>query len=416
MKRLTAVFLVLLVISSSFVITAVEAVNANPFVLVKGAAASIEDGYLNDLPENITIEYIKAQFKGAVTVSGTGTGDTVTADNQTLVIIIRGDISGDGKVDTKDYLFAKRAFLGTYSLSAVQLKAACLEGTPLPTSKDYLMIKRHYLGTYNLHPIKEPEKTSLKILTIGNSFSSDGMAYVYQIAKNLKVDEVVLGNLYIAGCSLNTHANNAKYNIAAYEYYRNTTGTWTSTKNTKMKDAILQEEWDFIVMQQVSGSSGRPDTYEPHLTNLIEYVKTNATNPDVKLVWHMTWAYQANSTHADFPHYSSDQFIMYNAITSTVLSTVLPHTDISVIIPSGTAIQNTRSTIIGDILTSDGYHLSVPLGRYIAGLTWVAALTDLDISEITYSPSGVNQTYIPLIIEAVQNAIETPFHVTGSPV
>ena len=401
---------VLLVFSAAAFVPASAAGDNAPWELIKNAEASIKDGFLFGIADNKTKEDIKAQFVGDVTVSGTGTGATITAGSRSLVIIVLGDINGDGKIDSKDYLFVKRAILGTISLSEPQLKAACLGQNTAPSPSDYLKIKRHHLGTFNIHPPKEPEKTSLKILTIGNSFSQDGMAYIYQIAANLKVDEIVLGNLYVAGCSLSTHWNNANNNLPSYSYERNTTGTWQSTPGYRMKDAIAHEDWDYIVMQQVSGSSGRPETYEPFLTNLIAYVKANATNPDVKLAWHMTWAYQANSTHADFPYYNKDQMTMYSAIIGTVQTTVATKSDIAVIIPSGTAIQNIRAGDIGDIVTSDGYHLSVPLGRFIAGMTWVAALTDLDISKVTYMPSGVLPHRLPLIIAAVQNAIEKPFY------
>ena len=44
-------------------------------------------------------------------------------------------------------------------------------------------------------PEKTDAKKSLKILAVGNSFSVDGMEYLYQIAKNAGVEEIILGNL-----------------------------------------------------------------------------------------------------------------------------------------------------------------------------------------------------------------------------
>ena len=75
----------------------------------------------------------------------------------------------------------------------------------------------------------------LRILTIGNSFSDDTMEYVYQIAKSAGIDKIELGNLYIGGCTLDTHVANAKGDKAAYEYRTNTRGKWT-TKTWRRRD------------------------------------------------------------------------------------------------------------------------------------------------------------------------------------
>ena len=91
-----------------------------------------------------------------------------------------------------------------------------------------------------------------------------------------------------------------------------------------------------------------------------------------------------------------------------------PNENISFIIPAGTAIQNIRSSYMGDKLTRDGYHLSVDRGRYTAGLTWFKTITEFDISNITYRPVGVSELDLQAIKESVNNAFQTPFEVTLS--
>ena len=59
----------------------------------------------------------------------------------------------------------------------------------------------------------------MKVLCIGNSFSVDMAEYAYHIAKSLGIKEVHLGNMYIPGCSLDTHADNARKDASAYTYY-----------------------------------------------------------------------------------------------------------------------------------------------------------------------------------------------------
>lgn len=251
----------------------------------------------------------------------------------------------------------------------------------------------------------------LKILTIGNSFSDDSMEYVYQIAQSAGVKKLWLGNLYIGGCTLDTHAANAREDKAAYEYRTNQRGSWSTTPSYKMSDAIRSEDWDYISLQQASGSSGMDRTYG-QLAYLIDYVQSLC--PDAKLVWNMTWAYQQDSTHGEFPKYNKDQTTMYRAILAAVEKRVRTKSEIFDVIPTGTAIQNARTSYIGDRLTRDGYHLTYDFGRFVAGLTFVHKLTGLSVEGVEFMPAGVDKDMQKIAIEAATNAVKTPTEVTKS--
>src|SRR5690554_1071652 len=100
------------------------------------------------------------------------------------------------------------------------------------------------------------EVTNLKILAIGNSFSDDAVEhYLYGLAE-ANGDNILIGNMYIGGCSLERHYNNMKENAAAYSYRKIVDGNKTITPDYKLIDAIKDEEWDYISVQQVSGQSG----------------------------------------------------------------------------------------------------------------------------------------------------------------
>ena len=255
-----------------------------------------------------------------------------------------------------------------------------------------------------------------RVLAIGNSFSQDAVEHLYKIAQDCGADKVVIGNLYIGGATLSQHWANANSDSASYLYSKNTTGTMQNTQNTSIRTALMDEKWDYISIQQASGDSGVSSTYNSDLTNLIAYVKANSKNPDAKIVWHMTWAYQADSTNAGFAKYDNDQMTMYRAITGAVQEKIVPNSDIAAIIPTGTAIQNMRTSYIGDTLTRDGFHLSLNLGRYIAGVTYVKALTDWSLDGLRRVPNvaEIPDKYLPIIKEAVENAVAAPFSVTPS--
>lgn len=251
----------------------------------------------------------------------------------------------------------------------------------------------------------------LKILAIGNSFSVDAMQYLYDVANDGGY-RFTLGNLYIGGCSLDTHANNIANDSAAYTYYKNTSGEWTNTASTSVATAIADEEWDIITVQQASHYSGVASSYSK-LPNILDYIEENA--PSAKVYFHMTWAYQQNSTHSGFANYNGDQMTMYNAILSAVDSKVKTEDRILGIIPSGTAVQNLRSSYVGDTVTRDGYHMSYDYGRYTTALTWYAFFTGEDVSAIDWVPQSYEALLTKnneVVRESVKAAIANPFEVT----
>lgn len=255
---------------------------------------------------------------------------------------------------------------------------------------------------------------SIKILAIGNSFSMDAMEYLHGMLKDAGYDKVVLGNLYKGGCSLETHASIFAANSGGYTYYKNTSGVWGNTASYAPYAALADEEWDYITMQQGSAVSGVLSSYDPYLATLVGYV--SAECPDAELMWHMTWAYQGDSTHSAFPTYGSNQMTMYNAIVSTVQSRIVGDDSFVKIIPSGTAVQNMRTSYVGDKLTRDGYHMSYDNGRYLTALTYAKAITNCDLAKITYTPSqyAYTETILAAMKESVENAMAKPFEVTAS--
>jgi hypothetical protein len=258
-------------------------------------------------------------------------------------------------------------------------------------------------------------KDSVKILAIGNSFSDNAMNYLYPILEAFGAKEIVLGNMYIPGCSLNQHFANIGSNAKSYTYRKNTTGTFVNTNAVNLETAIKDENWDFVTFQQASHDSGMLDTYnKTQLDTVTKWARNNVTNQDVKIGWHMTWAYQANSNHGSFPLYNKDQMYMYQSIVACVQQTIETNEGFDFIIPAGTAVQNARTSYVGDALTADGYHLNT-LGEYIIGLTWVLKITGWNIETFNKDlvPSQF-KLYTDMIIESAMNAVKRPYKITNS--
>lgn len=261
------------------------------------------------------------------------------------------------------------------------------------------------------------EDGTLKILTVGNSFSNDCMEYVFDIAYAAGAKDVVLGNLYIGNCSLATHLKNAKGDNASYTYYYNDFGSWSKIGNYKMSDAVKSENWDFISFQQAPQTCGMVDTYDD-LPELISLVEKDCTNPKVEFVWHMTWACADDYTGSFFADYQMSQEYMYDALIDATKKGVFPNEKITRVIPNGTVMQNIRSSYWGDNICRDGLHLSLPHGRILGGITIVAATIGIDWDTIdltdVHSKIADDDKFIQVALESVKNAMENPYQMTQS--
>ena len=66
-----------------------------------------------------------------------------------------------------------------------------------------------------------PAPMPKKILAIGNSFSVDAMQHLWEILIAEGYTDFVLGNLYIGGCSIDTHKSHIDKGDVAYTFFTN---------------------------------------------------------------------------------------------------------------------------------------------------------------------------------------------------
>ena len=248
----------------------------------------------------------------------------------------------------------------------------------------------------------------IKILAIGNSFSADAIEqHFYDLAKAEGI-EVILGNMYIGGCSLKKHLNNAIDDKPAYSYRKiGIDGKKVVTKEVTLSYALADEAWDYVSFQQQSGISGQYETWIESLPKLIEYVKLRLSETVVMMI-HQTWAYDATSTHKHFKNYNNDQMVMYNSIVSAVKK-ISKDTGIKLVVPSGTAVQNARTTILKDSITRDGYHLHKIYGRYIAACTWFEAVFKKSVIGNSYKPEDMTAEQCLAAQKSAHQAVQRPY-------
>lgn len=247
---------------------------------------------------------------------------------------------------------------------------------------------------------------TLRVLAIGNSFSQDAVEQNLHEIADCDGRVFIIGNMYIGGCTLERHYRNSCSGSTDYEYRKvGIDGKRVNTKGVTLDKALADEPWDVVTLQQASGRSGLPTSYEPYLRELILYVKAR-TKDDVKLCWHQTWAYDPNAVHGDFPNYGCDCEAMYKGILESSKAACERYG--LTVIPSGTAVQNVRPSYEYTI-TRDGFHLSTGMGRYLAALTWYEALTGRSVEGCTYCPAGVDEKRAKVAQKAAHLAVQKPF-------
>lgn len=247
---------------------------------------------------------------------------------------------------------------------------------------------------------------TIKVLAIGNSFSEDAVEhYLHKIA-TAKGKTIVIGNMYIGGCSLERHFNNSVSGSTDYEYRKiEADGTFTRTPGFTLEQALADEQWDVVTLQQCSPESGRFESYEPYIKELIKYVKAR-TGRKVRLMFHQTWAYAKDSSHPDFGNYDKDQNVMYEAIMKASRKAVGKYN--LKVIPSGTAIQNARSFLGNDNQTRDGFHLN-GFGQYTASCVWYEVLFKSTVFGSRYAPDGFSADDIRAAQWSADAAVKHPY-------
>ena len=245
------------------------------------------------------------------------------------------------------------------------------------------------------------------------------MKYLYDLLVQLGTNPsgIRLCCAYIGGGTIQQHVAkikdfvNAPSTLSRVFYNANGQEQWSNNNQYTHQQIIQLDTWDLILLQQGVTAAAQATTYDADLDYLINYVQTNATNPNFKLGWNMTWASATISTN--WPPSMGNQLAMYNGITNAVQTKILTNNNFDFVVPTGTAIQNMRA-VVGDVLNSDDIHLN-DLGAYVASCLWIRQIVKVDVSKLTipYQTLSVtiDSTMFNNIKNAVNNAYNFPFEV-----
>ncbi|HEV7405860.1 MAG TPA: DUF4886 domain-containing protein [Chthoniobacteraceae bacterium] len=146
------------------------------------------------------------------------------------------------------------------------------------------------LSLATLSPAAEPTKAApgktVKLLTIGNSFSANATHYLGDLA-TASGNKLVHKPLVIGGAAFDIHWTKVEKFEADP---KDKAGQYSD--GLGLQQELQADKWDFITIQQSSIKSHDLATYEPYARQLRDYIKKYA--PGAELVIHETWPYRVD--------------------------------------------------------------------------------------------------------------------------
>lgn len=134
----------------------------------------------------------------------------------------------------------------------------------------------------------------IRILTIGSSFAENAMQFLPEIAQSRGVTLTIV-KANIGGSDLARHA---RHHQAWLKDRNDPEGRpyWDradpAAKRHSLVEMLQSGTWEYVTLQQFSGDSDKPETYEPYSAQLIAAVREHA--PAARTIVHQTWAYRVD--------------------------------------------------------------------------------------------------------------------------
>lgn len=280
------------------------------------------------------------------------------------------------------------------------------------------------------------EGGTVRILTIGNSFSRNATNHLDDLAK-AGGHTLIHRPIVVGGASLELHATRAQKHEADPA---DKAGLYSNGRS--LKDELLAERWDYVTIQQASIKSHDPATYQPYADWLAAYIAKHA--PTAKLLIHQTWAYRVDDPRftkpSDNPGEPKTQEEMYPGLTNAYRSLagrlgagILPvgdafflaDTDVNwsfkpdanfdfKLAKSPALPAQTHSLHVGwrwvkpkeggeAKLQMDGHHANLA-GEYLGACVWYEVLFGQSVVGNDYVPEGLEVGYAEFLQETAHRA------------
>lgn len=278
---------------------------------------------------------------------------------------------------------------------------------------------------------------TIRLLTIGNSFSANATKYLGDLAK-AGGKQLIHRPIVVGGAPLDLHAGKFQANERDP---KDKAGLYANGKS--LKQELTSDKWDVVTIQQASIKSHDLSTYEPYAEQLRDYVRQNA--PQAELVIHETWEYRVDDPRFTKPSDKAGepktQEEMYQSLKAAYTTTA---TKLGVrLFPVGDAfhlVNNDpkwgfhagpvvnpkafQAPALPDQKNSlnmgwqwkkqkdgttpmimDGHHANVA-GQYLGACVWYEMLFGESVVGNQFAPPGIDADYARFLQESAHRAVE----------
>ena len=120
--------------------------------IVTDAGFKISNGFVYNFKVGTTISELKSKFNNKITIKpdngNVSTGTTLSYNGETAIVVIRGDLTGDGRVNSADLLQMRKYLLEEVNLTGAYKEAGIIESVGNIKSLDLLRLRQYLLGEY----------------------------------------------------------------------------------------------------------------------------------------------------------------------------------------------------------------------------------------------------------------------------
>lgn len=277
---------------------------------------------------------------------------------------------------------------------------------------------------------------TVRILFIGNSFTKDAVEHLPKMVSAADIPTLKMVHLYYGGRTIPEYADGyaTKSDYTCYKYNPGTS-LWLSYTGYNIQQIVKSDTWDIVCLQEHTGNSCGwiwNDTEKNAIQGLIADIRADQNGHTPKFVYIMSQAYfnmdKIGTAQRPYKNFTT-QDEMFDVIVAQARK-VLDQTDVEQIIPTGTVLQNLRTSPLNNDmdLTRDGYHMDYGLSRYAAACAVFESIISpsfdgkkLDGNSFRYNVSSTaDGTYTtpvtddnqPVALQAARYALATPFAVT----